>query len=115
MTYCQKRRAFLLIDPPPEINNVEAAADWKSSGLTVHEKDGAAFFPRLRLPDPLNDYQPRTFAPSGVVAGLFARTDANRGVWKAPAGTDATLTGVQSLVYKLTDAENGSLNPLGLN
>ncbi len=115
MTYCQKRRAFLLIDPPPEVNNVEAAADWKSSGLTVHEKDGAAFFPRLRLPDPLNDYQPRTFAPSGVVAGLFARTDANRGVWKAPAGTDATLTGVQSLVYKLTDAENGSLNPLGLN
>ncbi len=46
MTYCQKRRAFLLIDPPPEVNNVEAAADWKSSGLTVHAKDGAAFFPR---------------------------------------------------------------------
>jgi hypothetical protein len=115
MTYCQKRRAFLLIDPPPEVNNVEAAADWKSSGLTVHEKDGAAFFPRLRLADPLNDYQPRTFAPSGVVAGLFARTDANRGVWKAPAGTEATLTGVQGLVYKLTDAENGALNPLGLN
>ncbi len=115
MTYCKKRRAFLLIDPPPEVNNVEKAADWKSSGLTVHEKDGAAFFPRLRLADPLNDFQPRTFAPSGVVAGLFARTDAARGVWKAPAGTEATLTGVQSPVYKLTDAENGVLNPLGLN
>ncbi len=115
MTYCQKRRAFLLIDPPPEVNNVEAAADWKSSGLTVHQKDGAAFFPRLRLADPLNEYKPRTFAPSGLVAGLFARTDSSRGVWKAPAGTDATLTGVQSLVYRLTDAENGALNPLGLN
>jgi phage tail sheath protein FI len=115
MTYCQKRRAFLLVDPPPEVNNVEAAADWKSSGLTVHEKDGAAFFPRLRLADPLDDFKPRTFAPSGVVAGLFARTDASRGVWKAPAGTEATLTGVQSLVYKLTDGENGALNPLGLN
>ncbi len=115
MTYCQKRRAFLLIDPPPEVNDVNAAADWKSSGLTVHEKNGAAYFPRLRLADPLNDYQLRTFAPSGVVAGLFARTDASRGVWKAPAGTEATLTGVQGLAYKLTDAENGTLNPLGLN
>lgn len=115
MTYCQKRRAFLLIDPPPEVNNVQSAADWKYSGLTVHAKNGAAFFPRLRLADPLNDYQLRTFAPSGVVAGLMARIDANRGVWKAPAGTEATLTGVQGLVYKLTDAENGALNPLGLN
>jgi len=115
MTYCQKRRAFLLIDPPPEVNDVQSAADWKFSGLTVHAKNGAAFFPRLRLADPLNDYQLRTFAPSGVVAGLFARIDANRGVWKAPAGTEATLTGVQGLAYKLTDAENGALNPLGLN
>lgn len=115
MAYCQKRRAFLLIDPPPEVNDVDSAADWKSSGLTVHEKDGAAFFPRVRLSDPLNDYQPRTFAPSGVIAGLFARIDANRGVWKAPAGTEATLSGVQSFVYKLSDPENGALNPLGLN
>jgi hypothetical protein len=115
MEYCQKRRAFLLIDPPPPVNNVEAAADWKSAGLIVHEKDGAAFFPRLRLADPLADFQPRTFAPSGVVAGLFARIDASRGVWKAPAGTEATLTGVLGPVYKLSDAENGALNPLGLN
>jgi len=115
MAYCQKRRAFLLIDPPPEVKDVDSAADWKSSGLTVHEKDGAAFFPRVRLSDPLNDHQPRTFAPSGVIAGLFARTDANRGVWKAPAGTEATLSGVQSFVYKVSDPENGALNPLGLN
>jgi phage tail sheath protein FI len=69
----------------------------------------------LRLPDPLNDFTLRTFAPSGVVAGVYARTDGARGVWKAPAGVEATLTGVQGLVYKLTDAENGALNPLGLN
>lgn len=115
MTYVQKRRAFLLVDAPPPVNDVESAAEWISGGLTVSEKDGAAFFPRLRLPDPLNDFQLRTFAPSGVVAGLMARIDASRGVWKAPAGTEATLTGVQGLVYKLTDAENGALNPLGLN
>jgi phage tail sheath protein FI len=63
----------------------------------------------------LNNYQLRTFAPSGVVAGLYARIDSTRGVWKAPAGTEATLSGVQGMVYKLNDAENGVLNPLGLN
>jgi len=89
--------------------------DWKTSGLTVHDLNGAAYFPRLRLPDPINSMQLRTFAPCGVVAGLFSRLDAARGVWKAPAGVEATLTGVQGVVYKLTDLENGALNPLGLN
>jgi phage tail sheath protein FI len=81
----------------------------------VVNPNGAAFFPRLRLPDPLNNYQLRTFAPSGVVAGVYATIDSSRGVWKAPAGTEAVLNGVQSMVYKLSDAENGVLNPLGLN
>lgn len=112
---CDSKLAFLLLDCPPYVNTVAAAVDWKTSGLTVVDEDGAAFFPRLRLPDPLNNYNLRTFAPCGVVAGLYARTDTNRGVWKAPAGTEATLSGVQSLVYKLSDAENGVLNPLGLN
>jgi uncharacterized protein len=57
----------------------------------------------------------RKVAPSGTVAGVWARTDASRGVWKAPAGTEATLAGVQSLGYRLTDAENGVLNPLAIN
>jgi len=115
ISLCQRRRAMLLIAAPPPVNTVTAAVDWKTSGLAVHQESGTAFFPRLRLPDPANSYQPRTFAPSGVVAGLYARTDASRGVWKAPAGTEATLTGVQSMVHKLNDLENGVLNPLGLN
>ena len=112
---CDQRRAFLLIDPPPNVNTVSGALDWKSSQLIVHDPNGAAFFPRLRLSDPLNNYQLRTFAPCGVVAGLYARIDATRGVWKAPAGTEATLSGVQGLAYKMSDPENGVLNPLGLN
>ena len=115
VAYCDARRAFLLLDCPPYVNTISAAIDWKTTGLTVSDPNGAAFFPRLRLPDPLNNYQLRTFAPCGVVAGLFARIDSSRGVWKAPAGIEATLSGVQGLVYKMTDAENGVLNPLGLN
>jgi len=49
------------------------------------------------------------------VAGVFSRTDATRGVWKAPAGLDATLRGVPALSVSLTDKENGELNPLGIN
>ena len=112
---CKLRRAFLLVDPPPDVTTVAGAVDWKSSQLAVVDPNGAAFFPRLRLPDPLNNYNLRTFAPCGVVAGVYATTDSSRGVWKAPAGTAATLNGVQSMVYVLSDPENGVLNPLGLN
>src|SRR5262249_7252306 len=108
-------RAFLLIDPPPAVKDVGSAVDWKTSQLAVHQENGAAFFPRLRLADPANKFQLRTFAPSGVIAGVYARIDGTRGVWKAPAGTEAILSGVQSVVYQLSDAENGVLNPLGLN
>jgi len=112
---CDSTRAFLLLDCPPYVNTVASAMDWKTSGLIVNDANGAAYFPRLRLADPLNNYNLRTFAPCGVVAGVYAQTDATRGVWKAPAGIEATLGGVQSLVYKMSDAENGVLNPLGLN
>ncbi|HEX3473112.1 MAG TPA: phage tail sheath C-terminal domain-containing protein [Silvibacterium sp.] len=112
---CDARRAFLIVDSPPFVNSVAKAVDWITTGLTVKDANAAAFFPRLRLPDPLNNFQLRTFAPCGVVAGLYSRIDTTRGVFKAPAGTEATLSGVQGLVYKLTDAENGALNPLGLN
>ena len=55
------------------------------------------------------------FVPCGAVAGVFARTDATRGVWKAPAGIDASLSGVAGLTANLTDPENGLINPLGIN
>ena len=115
MSLCADRRAMLIVDPPPSVNGVNSALDWISSGLTAKGPDAAAYFPRVRIPDPLNDFQPRTVAPSGTIAGLWARTDAGPGVWKAPGGTEATLRGVTGLVYPLTDAENGILNPLGLN
>jgi uncharacterized protein len=112
---CDQRRAFLLVDPPPYITTVTGAVDWKSSGLGITDSNGAAYWPRLRLPDPLNKNNLRSFAPSGVVAGVYATTDGNSGVWKAPAGTTATLRGVQGMTYQLSDPENGLLNPLGLN
>jgi hypothetical protein len=67
------------------------------------------------IPDPLNQNRLRNVGASGTIAGLYAQTDVSRGVWKAPAGTEAALRNVSQLAYNLTDAENGVLNPLGIN
>jgi uncharacterized protein len=119
ITLCGQARAMLLIDPLPNVTTVSGAVDWKSNTIAVlnspNGQNGAAFWPRLRLPDALNNGQLRTFAPSGVVAGVYANSDAVNGVWTAPAGISAGLNGVQNMTYQLTDIENGVLNPLGLN
>ncbi|MEU9510189.1 phage tail sheath C-terminal domain-containing protein [Micromonospora sp. NPDC048170] len=111
---CARRRAMLLVDPPPGVDDPDRALDWINQ-LGVKGPNAVAHFPRLRIPDPTDGFQPRTVAPGGTLAGLYARQDTERGVWKAPAGTEAQLRGVTNLVYPLTDAENGVLNPLGLN
>jgi hypothetical protein len=80
----------------------------------IRHANAAVYFPRLVIPDPANEGRPRDVAASGTLAGVFARTDAARGVWKAPAGTDATLRNA-NLALTLTDPENGALNLLGIN
>ncbi|PLX77635.1 MAG: phage tail protein [Azoarcus sp.] len=114
-SYCQERRAFFIIDSPPSASDVAAMVQ-SASGTDLPKSDHAAvYFPWTYVADPLKNGKPRLTPPSGAVAGLYARTDGSRGVWKAPAGTDANLSGVQSLALTLTDGENGSLNPLGVN
>jgi len=117
LNLCVERRAMLLVDAPSGWNSVQTAADRMAAfGLSGEAaRNAAVFFPRVRMPDPLQDGRMESFAPCGVVAGVFARTDQQRGVWKAPAGLDASLNGVPELSLTLTDAENGQLNPLGLN
>jgi phage tail sheath protein FI len=114
--YCEQRRAMFLIDPPVEWTDKDKAKDPTTGiGKIGTSKNAAIFFPRLRQPNPLHDGQMEDFVPCGAVAGIFARTDTTRGIWKAPAGLDATLVGVPQLSVPLNDAENGELNPLGIN
>jgi phage tail sheath protein FI len=117
--YCEGERAFMIVDVPEDTDGVDEIKSWVSNNgniLRGGQADHAAlYFPRLNVPDPLNEYRSRTIGASGTLAGLYARTDTDRGVWKAPAGTEATLRGVRSLDYMLSDAENGVLNPLGIN
>jgi phage tail sheath protein FI len=115
IAYCEDRRAILLIDPPIKWTDKDSARDGIESEVGPTSTNAAVFFPRLRQPNPLHNNQLEDFAPCGAVAGIFARTDVQRGVWKAPAGLDATLLGVSQLSVALTDDENGELNPKGIN
>jgi phage tail sheath protein FI len=119
---CVDRRAMLIVDPDPawatSINRaIENAIDGRNdlnlSGTDA--RNAALYFPCVREVDPLRDSRVDTFVPSGIIAGIMARTDVARGVWKAPAGLDASLNGVQDLQVNLSDLENGELNPLGIN
>jgi phage tail sheath protein FI len=122
--YCAKHRAFLIVDSPSawSRNPVTAANDavrgfdtFRTPLSGENARNAALYFPRVREADPLSNGQVKTYAPCGIIAGVMARTDVTRGVWKAPAGIDATLNGVVGLDVNLTNEENGQLNPLGIN
>jgi len=120
--YCQQRRAFLLVDPPPAWTD-----DWDQGQVSEIQitdlgsygqegRNAAVYFPNLREGDPLQNGATVTMAPSAAIAGIYARTDAARGVWKAPAGiNDGAISGVSGVSLRLTDFENGLLNPQGIN
>jgi len=113
--YCARRRAFFVADTPNNVDDVAEIKDWLNTNATLRSRNAALYFPRIKIADPLNDFRLRSVGASGTVAGLYARIDSARGVWKAPAGTEASLVNVQGLDYRLTDPENGTLNPLAIN
>src|SRR5262249_37216619 len=86
--YCEKRRAMLIVDPPKGWTTVAKAVSGFSADpdqIGTRSKNATLFFARIRQANPLRDEQVEEFAPCGVAAGVFARTDAQRGVWKSPA------------------------------
>jgi phage tail sheath protein FI len=118
--YCHDKRAFYIVDAPPQskISDLITSGpvgDGSGSITGANSINSAYYFPWIQAPDPLTGNRPRLFPPCGFVAGVYASTDSSRGVWKAPAGIDASLTGVSGLQYVLTDQQNGSLNVKAVN
>jgi Bacteriophage tail sheath protein len=109
---CEAHRAFYIVDAPSS-RTLATIRGWADSASM--SRNAATYFPALRIADPLDGLRPRSMAPSGTLAGVYARTDATRGVWKAPAGTDATLNGVLDVAVPVNDLENGQLNPKRIN
>ena len=118
MNYCQKRPlqdVFYIGDTNEDDNTPDKAGKFRAN-LKKPNSYGAIYFPWIKALDPSGkSSEPILLPPSGYIAGLYARTDANRGVWKAPAGTEASLGGAVGLAVELTDVEHGNLNPLNVN
>jgi Bacteriophage tail sheath protein len=113
VSWCQRRRAFLVVDPPgaePE-RTIELVGRLRGHGSA----NAAVYFPRLVISDPFGGHVPRVCAPGGWVAGLMARTDIERGVWHAPAGTEASLVGVSDVEVAVPDDEAARLGTAGVN
>jgi uncharacterized protein len=124
--YAERKRAFLVVDSPPTwLVDVRSSPANPNPASPIDDlgvlpvpttANGAIYYPWLATTDPVTGL-PSTSPPSGFVAGIFAQEDANRGVWKAPAGLETTLLGTTGVVPSgvMTDAQQGQLNPLGIN
>lgn len=122
--YCGIRQdCFYIADAPGKrtkdwpVTEPVHAQDFMRNKVSPKNSYGALYYPWLLVADRAGaGKNPRRYLPpSGFVAGLYARIDNERGVWKAPAGTEAGLIGPIGLEYSVTDAEQDILNPIGVN
>jgi phage tail sheath protein FI len=121
--YCVKRRAMLILDPPSNwIDHARAGdfgkiqpTDLNISSPDMRERNCAVYFPRVKKADSERGGSVDVFPACGIIAGVMATTDANLGVWKAPAGITASINGIVGLEMSLTDDQNGVLNRVGIN
>ncbi len=122
LSLCEQSRATLIVDSPISweddpsgVTGDSFATDLGIAQAATASRHAAVYFPRIMRPDPLRGNFSIRVPSCGAVAGTYARTDASRGVWKAPAGLEAGLLGSDGASYTLTDAENGILNKQGVN
>jgi phage tail sheath protein FI len=137
LSYCERKRAFFIMDPPATAvadalaetlpsapaNPAPMADIWNGAAVNTPptpappvSPNGAIYFPYLQTTDPVTGAAAIS-PPSGFVAGIFAREDNNRGVWKSPAGLETTILGTTGVVPSgnMTDPQQGVLNQLGVN
>jgi phage tail sheath protein FI len=115
-SYCGERRAMLLIDAPKgwsDPDSAERSIGNLGNALGSHARNAALYFPWLRRKDGSGNIE--DVPPGAAVAGIIARTDAQRGTWKAPAGTEAQVRGVEGTTIAIDDGDLDRLNPLAIN
>jgi phage tail sheath protein FI len=113
--FAKSRRAVLIMDPREAWRDVnQAKAELPQARTGVVKDHTAIYWPRLSIADPVTGAR-RAIDPSGSVAGICSRIDASRGVWKAPAGLEASIISIQGVEWRMSDEENGVINPEALN
>jgi uncharacterized protein len=114
--YCTERQDCFFVGDMAPTDDTAADGQTFVNGLATKTSHGAVYFPWVKVVDPTGvSPTPILVPPSGFVTGIYARVDATRGVWKAPAGTEANLGGAVGLAGLLTDAQQDVLNPIGAN
>jgi len=110
--FCVQRRAFLVMDAD-STKVQDVLTEDLSLRIGLAKDHAGLYWPRVTIPDG-NGFT-KNIDPSGSIAGIMARIDATRGVWKAPAGLEADVRGIRGVEVPMSDAENGLLNPQAIN
>ena len=113
-----RHHALYLLDPPRKNatrTTVSSMEGWVASQQGIRHPNVAMYFPRVRVRAGLTSSALRTIPASGTMAGVMARIDQTRGVWKAPAGTEASLRHVPSLERQVTTQDIQRLTKLNIN
>jgi phage tail sheath protein FI len=109
LTYCDAHMLFPILDMPIG-STVKATKEYRKS---ISAYGGCLAYPWGNVSDPLTNGT-KTVPSAGHVMGVYSRVIGQQGIKKAPAGVDAVVKGFLSLEKKLTDAEIGQLNPVGV-
>jgi uncharacterized protein len=120
LEFCHEHRAFFVADPPARWQSVADVLDAGDGVLsidwrTLPREHGALYYPRLVVRDPADAGAVRLAPACGAVAGVMARLDAARGIWKAPGGVEATLAADTVLAAALSGDEMALLTARGVN
>lgn len=114
--FCRGENALLIVDPRSD-NNAWNTADAVVADVTdfkngIVPEVSCTFWPRVRTSIGTNEV---SVDPSGTVAGVIASTIGRSGVWRAAAGLSAPLVGATGVEHPMSEAENGQINPRGVN
>ena len=114
VSYADKRNDCFAILDAPKGKTASSIVDLRKQ---INGTNGSFYYPNAKIVDPLGRTKQslKVCSPSGHVMGMIARTDSDRGVYKAPAGEEATLVGLVDLEVKLSVGELDLLNPIGVN
>jgi phage tail sheath protein FI len=115
ITHCELNgNRMAILDAPPGMN-VQQIKDWRSDVAMYDSAYATLYYPWIKIENPLpaNGDAEIYVPPSGHIAGVWARTDESRGVWKAPAND--TIRGCLDVELAITQNEQGLLNPIGIN
>ena len=121
LAHCEAmRNRILLVSPPPNVE-FEQAAQVDQMALPTSTYS-VLYYPWIKVANPFYNAETNpnadttlTIAPSAFAAGMMAKIDGRRGVWKAPAGVETQLLGIAGLEFTVEDGEQDQLNPLGVN